>query len=54
MNAGNEISKLLSAMGANPIIKIKSNKMVEIKINAPTVERDENDENDEKAENAKI
>lgn len=47
MNAGNEITKILSAMGANPIIKIKSNKMVEIKINAPTVEGDEKDEKTE-------
>ena len=51
MNATIEITKILSAMGANPTIKIKSNNMVEIKINAPTVERSGNNE---KAENAKI
>ena len=50
MEAVNEITKILSAMGANPTIKIKSNKMVEIKVNAPTVERTEDNE---KAENAK-
>ena len=51
MKAVNEITSILSAMGATPTIKIKSNNMIEIKVNAPTVARSENNE---KAENAKV
>lgn len=48
-----QITDTITAMGATPTIKIKSNKMIEIKINAPTVERNADDEKAEKTDSKK-
>ena len=50
MNATQSIISNLSAMGANPIIKIrKDSKNIEIRVNAPTIPtQDENEKENEK------